>query len=312
MTDETKTVDMLPVSTLPDWRRRWLILAGWTAAFVLFGMLAPLEVPEWLRLPALYVTAVVGAGATGVVLYAFTRTNRNWVDLGLGLAVFVLLIRGVNSATVMAAIPAVAARLAEILPVSAPVAGAVVNLVTIYATNCFLVGSALCAGELVGKGLRAPSYLVLAAVVGAIADTFSVSTGPTAKLASSETVLRQMAVHWPGIGTGGALPIVGLGDFLFLSIFLLGAHKFSLGVRRNLAALLLAFAVGIACTMLADMAFNLHGLPALPFMCAAFLAVNWKKLKVTREELRTVVLMSLAVSVLLAVVAVVKAFLAGR
>lgn len=294
---------------LPGWPRRWAYWAAWTAAFVLCAFLSPVGLPEWLRLPALYVTAVLGACTTGAFLYAFTKTDRNWADLVVGLAVFILLIKGANSGLVGNGLPRAAEWSAHRLPVSVSVAGAVLNLVVIYATNLFLVGAAVCAGELVGKGLRAPSYLVLAAVVGAIADTFSVSVGPTAKLAGSEAALRQMVVNWPGIGTRGALPIVGLGDFLFLSIFLLGAHRFSLGTRRNLGALLAAFAVGIACTVLADLFLGLHGLPALPFMCAAFLGINWRKLKLPREDALTVIKISLLMTGALAVVAVVKVFL---
>jgi hypothetical protein len=287
--------------------RRCLCVAGWTAAFLLFLALTPVKLPPWAALPALYLTAVGGACGTAVLLSCFTRTDRDWSNLLVGLCVCVLLIGGANCEAMSRWVAWASTEGGAVLPLSSTALRFSLNVLLVFATNVFLVGAAICAGELVAKGLRAPSYLVMAAVVAAIADTFSVSVGPTSKLASSETALRHLALHWPAIGGGGVIPIIGVGDFLFLSIFLVGATKFGLGPRRNLIALSGAFAVGIACTVLAEVFLSLRGLPALPFMCGAFLLANRSRLHLTPKELRAVVKVSVVFAGFFTALGVAKA-----
>ncbi|NCO41386.1 MAG: hypothetical protein COZ06_35720 [Armatimonadetes bacterium CG_4_10_14_3_um_filter_66_18] len=287
--------------------RRCLCSAGWTAAFLLFLALTPLKLPPWAALPALYLTAVVGACGTAGLLSCFTRTDRDWSNLLVGVCVCALLIGGANCEAVSRWVAWASTQGGAALPLPSTTLRFSLNALLVLATNVFLVGAAVCGGELVAKGLRAPSYLVMAAVVAAIADTFSVSVGPTSKLAGSETALRHLALHWPALGGGGVIPIIGVGDFLFLSIFLVGAVKFGLGQRRNLVALSSAFAVGIACTLLAEVFFSLRGLPALPFMCVAFLLANRSQLRLTPKELCAVVKVSVMFAGFFAALGLAKA-----
>jgi hypothetical protein len=254
-----------------------------------------------------YFSAVVGACATGALVHCVTRPDRYWVDLVTALGVGILAIAGVNSETVVDGVPRLARWLSASHPHWENPALSALDLARVCATNLLLIGAAVSAGELVAKGLRAQSYLVLAAIVAAVADTYSVAVGPTAKLAGSETALRHMALHWPAIGGGAVIPIVGVGDFLFLSIFLVGARKFSLGALRNLVALMASFAVGFAFTIIGTVLFGIPGLPALPFMCVAFLVVNWRRLRVSSEERTTVIKVSAMFAVAFLVLGIAKA-----
>ena len=72
------------------------------------------------------------------------------------------------------------------------------------------------------------------------------------------------------------MPTVGIGDFIFLALYLAGAAKFGLNANRTLLAMCAAFAVGFATIIISP-----QGIPALPFMSAALLTTHWKALKKT-------------------------------
>lgn len=139
--------------------------------------------------------------------------------------------------------------------------------------NIGLLIAATGAGLLAARGLQHPNYLVMAAVVGALTDIFSVYHGPT-KIIISTQAFPYMSYHWGLIGGGGIAPCVGIGDFLFLALYLAGASKFGLNRNSTLVAMCAAFVLGFLTLLVSP-----GGIPALPFMSAALLATHWKSLR---------------------------------
>ena len=110
----------------------------------------------------------------------------------------------------------------------------------------------------------------MAAIVAAVADFISVSVGPTRHIIGTD-VAPYISLHWGIVGMGGVATIVGMGDFLFLSLFFVGARKFGWNTRLTLAAMCLALAVAFLSMLLLP-----RPLPALPFLAVALLAVHGK------------------------------------
>jgi hypothetical protein len=133
--------------------------------------------------------------------------------------------------------------------------------------------AAISVGLLVGRGLQKPNYLIMAAIVGALTDIYSVYSGPTKQIVSSNA-FSYLSFHWGIIGQGGVGPIVGVGDFVFLTLFFFGARRFGLDDRKTFVAMLVAFAVGFLFTLISP-----AGIPALPFMAAALLLTHGRELK---------------------------------
>jgi len=144
--------------------------------------------------------------------------------------------------------------------------------------NLGLLMAAIGLGLLVGRGLQKPNYLVMAAIVGALTDIFSVYAGPSKHLLGS-VAFPYVAFHWGLIGQGGVFPMIGGGDFIFLALYFYGARKFGLDDRKTLAAMMAAFAVGFLSTL-----FSPQGIPALPFMSVALLLVHGRELKAKMRE----------------------------
>jgi hypothetical protein len=139
--------------------------------------------------------------------------------------------------------------------------------------NVGLLMAATALGLLVGRGLQKPNYLIMAAIVGAVTDIFSVYSGPSKHVLSS-SVFPYVSFHWGLIGQGEVLPIVGAGDFIFLALYFFGARKFGLDDRKTFAAMAIAFAVGFLSAIVTQ-----RGIPALPFMSLALLLAHGRELK---------------------------------
>jgi hypothetical protein len=129
-------------------------------------------------------------------------------------------------------------------------------------------------GLMVARGMKAPHYLVMAAVVGAVTDLFNIGGGPGKHLMEYPQILAYLSYQWGLIGSQIG-PCVGMGDFIFLALYFAGARKFHLDERKTLAVMILAFAVGFFTLLIPDF----RGVPALPFMGAGLLAVHAGELR---------------------------------
>ena len=137
--------------------------------------------------------------------------------------------------------------------------------------NLGVLASAIALGWLVARGLKKPSYLLTAAVVGALTDIYSVYFGPSKQVLDS-AVFPYVGFQW-GVFGQGVIPCVGAGDFIFLCLFFIGIRRFKLDDRKTFWAMNAAFALGFLSLVLSP-----KGIPALPFMSGLLLLVHGREL----------------------------------
>ncbi len=159
-------------------------------------------------------------------------------------------------------------------------------------SNVALLGAALCVGKLVGEWVEHPSWVVPICLVALAVDCWSVFFGPTREIAEavrtdpigSEAAQRLM-IWYPNLTPpdveGLAVhPSFGVADFIVAALLFQIAAQFGLNLLTSLGALIVALlAASVAASLSA------RGLPALPFVVFAFLAVQWRALPWRRREI---------------------------
>lgn len=145
--------------------------------------------------------------------------------------------------------------------------------------NLGVLAAAIAIGLLVARGLQKPNYLIMAAIVGAVTDIFSVSAGPSKHVLDSQ-MFPYVSYQWGVASTGGIFPCVGAGDFIFLALYFAGVRRFNLDDRKTLVAMCLAIATGYLSLLLYP-----NGIPALPFMATFLLLVHGRDLVAQMREL---------------------------
>jgi len=182
------------------------------------------------------------------------------------------------------------------------------------AGDVFLVVAAVFLGRLVSRMLREPSILLPVAVVAAAVDLWGVywgfvshvsKTAPevTESLSAQVPQMADMPIEIPMVGA------MGVGDFLFLALFVAAVDRLGLGLRRTFWALLVVLAAGPTLALLIPKWLfhsELEALPGLPFIALAVLAANWRQVRPSREE-RVALLYAV-----LTVAAVIAAYLGIR
>jgi hypothetical protein len=160
------------------------------------------------------------------------------------------------------------------------------------AGDALLVIAAVFAGRLVSRMLREPSILVPVAVVAAAVDFWGVYWGFVAhvskvapKVAQSFSApvpqIANMPVQVPMVGA------VGIGDFLFLALFVAALYRLGLSLKRTFWALVIALTAGPTLAFVISrfvFHYELKALPGLPFIGLAVLAANWRQVRPSREE----------------------------
>jgi len=257
----------------PSHRNLWLLLGFYFFAFFLFALVS-YGIPAIFKAPGFdgslttlippLITAWIGAGIAIGLVFLGSRTrdapqisNR---DLLIFLGGGMLLDVAFNFA---------ALKIASVGSGSTP--NALVLAFTAFA-NLGVLGAAVAIGWLVARGLKRPSYLITAAVVGALTDIFSVYAGPSKHVLSSD-VFPYVSYQW-GVAGQGVIPCVGAGDFIFLCLFFAGARRFGLDDRKTFFAMIAAFGLGYLSLVVSP-----KGIPALPFMAALLLLVHWRELR---------------------------------
>lgn len=144
----------------------------------------------------------------------------------------------------------------------------------------------LAAGAGIGLArlLREPNILLPAMLFAAFADFVVVNYGTVQQALRPENVrgqelVRAVSAEVPRLH--GALPVLTIGpaDFLFLGLLLGCAVRFALAAR----ATAWVFVAVLALSLVAVPAIG--PVPALAPMALAFLAVNWKSLRLSRQEI---------------------------
>jgi hypothetical protein len=91
--------------------------------------------------------------------------------------------------------------------------------------------------------------------------------------------VQAVSAKVPSVHPAIATLTIGPADFLFLGVFLACAARFEMGLKKN--AVVLAGVLGLSLALVQV----LPAIPALAPMSAAFVAVNWRKFRLTKQEL---------------------------
>jgi hypothetical protein len=131
------------------------------------------------------------------------------------------------------------------------------------------------------------SWVALVALLIPFIDSFSVWRGPTHHIVTQQReVFTTLSFAFPVPGESGSANL-GLPDLLFFALFLAATVRWHLRTGWTWVAMVAA----LGSTMALAVQWDVGGLPALPGIAIAFLAVNgdliWKYLKGRRPEPRT-------------------------
>jgi len=155
--------------------------------------------------------------------------------------------------------------------------------------NAALIAWATFLGKLVSRVLREGKLFLPVAVVAAIADIITVYHGPVRYITENAAEVAQAFSASSPVPPPEGVPIlaaVGIGDFLFLALFLAAALRHSMATVKTMWAV---FAV----MLIAPAAFYIwpgsYGIPGLPFLAAAVIWANWRHLKFTSDEKRALI-----------------------
>nr|MDQ3038079.1 hypothetical protein [Myxococcota bacterium] len=163
-----------------------------------------------------------------------------------------------------------------------------------------LVGGGV-AGAVVGGRIQHAGHLSVVAVVSSIADAWSVMApeGPSAAVVQQAPLLSVLALPFPMLGTDAIEPLLGVGDVVFVALYLTVSRRFELGLGRTIAALAIAFAATAMTVIALERA-----IPALPFLGAAMLIAHREARLPPGEERRTALIgMAVLAALVIAVLA---------
>lgn len=161
-----------------------------------------------------------------------------------------------------------------------------------------LLASGSISGGVLGARIAHPGHLSVVAVVSSLADLWSVlgSSGPTATIVTNAPLLSVLALPFPMLGTSDIEPLLGLGDIVFVALYLTASERFGLEKRRTMLALSVAFALTALFVILLA-----RPIPALPFLGLAILVAHPEGRLPPPSERRTA-LMGMGVLALLVLV----------
>ena len=149
-------------------------------------------------------------------------------------------------------------------------------------TACLLLSGSLLGG-LIGSRIEHPGHLIFVAIVSSLADVFSVHhpQGISAAIVESEAALSVLALPFAMLGTPNIEPFLGVGDVVFVGLYLSAARVHGLGGRRTLGAV----AAGLGLTLGAVATLQVT-LPALPLLGLCVVLAHPKARKPPQQDRR--------------------------
>ncbi|MGV3723249.1 MAG: hypothetical protein ACO1SX_20305 [Actinomycetota bacterium] len=186
-----------------------------------------------------------------------------------------------GSATVLTSISGFALWAAAVFGITvaggwfAPLGGMLQDLGKVLAAGG--VGAAL------GRLIREPNILAPAGVFAAFADFVVVNFGTVHRALQTEkgqAMVAAVSAKVPAIHPRLTTLTIGPADFLFLGLFLMCAARFQMGLRKS--AVLVA--VVLAASLVAVQADVFQAVPALAPMSLAFVIANWRRFRLSRQE----------------------------
>ncbi len=149
--------------------------------------------------------------------------------------------------------------------------------------GALLTGGSL-VGGIVGAGVKHPGHLLVVAWVSSLADLYSVLSphGVSAHVIRSQAALSLAALSWPIPGTPDISPVLGVGDVMLSTVYLVVARRHRMGIAR----MVIALTVGYAATFVALLVCQ-RALPVLPFLAGAVLLIVPGARKLQAKDRRT-------------------------
>jgi hypothetical protein len=153
-----------------------------------------------------------------------------------------------------------------------------------------LIFGAIGLGMLVAQAIRYPNVLLPVALVAATVDIWGVNMGgPVSQIIKKAPNIAETAtVKIPKMGAARAqqrgkapppIALIGVGDFLFLSILFACLAKFQMNLRGAFW-----WSVGLSLVALLLLPVVKAPLPGLPFIALGIIIPNWQYFQFTREE----------------------------
>lgn len=130
-------------------------------------------------------------------------------------------------------------------------------------------------GAIVGARIAHPGHILVVASVSTLADLYSVfhRAGLSAVVVENERALSLLAIPWALASRDGRVdlqPVLGIGDVIMISVYLVVARRYALPLPSFLAGFLIAFGIVFALLTVPD---DPIPVPVLPFLgIAAILA----------------------------------------
>ncbi len=170
--------------------------------------------------------------------------------------------------------------------------------------NTVLIVWAAFLGRLVSRIIREGKLILPVAVVASIADVITVFWGVVAHVSKTapevvETFSASAPVVPPPNVAAPILSAVGIGDFLFLAVFLSVTTRYGM---RPAATMWATFAMMLIAPIAFWISPGLTGMPGLPFLSAAALWANRRHIHFTAEEKRALAVGGIVVVVMSAAV----------
>jgi hypothetical protein len=167
--------------------------------------------------------------------------------------------------------------------------------------NLALIVWAVFLGRLVSRVIREEKMILPVAVVASIADIVTVYWGVVAKVSQQapevvEAFSAAAPVKPPPGIPAPILTSVGIGDFLFIALFLAAAVRYSLDAARSMWLVFASMLVAMVAFLIWPQAL---GMPGLPFISAGILLANWRHLRYSVEEKRALVVAGVVVAAVL-------------
>lgn len=248
----------------------WLVIAG----VLVYGFL--LAVPLVRGVPptaGVYAGSLLFAALTAVLIAAGARWRLQPAEEALLAASFLVAWT-------------LADRLAAVGPQALLYGGPAASVLFLLA--CLFIG------KILSRIVRERAMTLPVCIVAALADVFTVFWGPTGEaLEKAPELVKKLSVAIPAAGSAAGpegvaglafVATMGLGDFIFLALFLSLATRFGFPFVRSLAAMLVAAFVGIILALANP--FELPGMPLLPYLSVGFIAVNLREFHLSAQERR--------------------------
>jgi hypothetical protein len=153
--------------------------------------------------------------------------------------------------------------------------------------DLFLITAAAVLGAGFARLIRDAKMLLPIVLAGALVDYWGVYHGTTNyAVTHMRGVVQSLSAGIPSLGGAGSaegvqpVSYIGFGDWFFIALFLAVVIRHDLNPRRTFRALLAFLLPALVLVITGRVEF----LPGVVPMAAAVLAVNWRRLRLSREE----------------------------